>query len=61
MIRDLTQFLIVFMVFMITFGGGLFFAMRGEPCPFVVSTSDVRPEFNPLVNTSLCVHPEETG
>ena len=58
-IRDLTQFLVVFMVFMVTFGGGMYFALRGIPCPLTLTNAE--PGFNPLMNTSLCTHPDETG
>lgn len=56
---DLSQFLLVFAVFAIAFGGGLYFALRGEPC--TIPQEDVGLGFNPIVNTSLCLHPKETG
>ena len=59
LVRDVSRFVLVFLVFMVSFGGGLYFALRGEPC--TVPQEDVAGMmFNPLTNTSLCLHPDET-
>ena len=58
-IRDIVQFLIVFIVITISFGGGLYFSLRAEPCTLPQTTTGTG--FSPVTNTSLCLHPDETG
>ena len=60
-IQDLSQFMLVFAVFMITLGGGLFLALRGNPCTKLGDKVIVDgPGFNKVINTSLCLYPHET-
>ena len=55
--RDIVQFLVVFLMTVIGFGGALYLVLRGEPC--TIHQNNHR--FNPARNTSLCLHPDETG
>ena len=57
-IYDLYQFVIVFLVVLLSFAGGLYFSLRGEPCP--ASSTTESGQFNAASNTSLCIHPEHT-
>ena len=41
----------------LAFGGALYLALRGEPC----TIPQTEPGFHPSVNSSLCLHPDETG
>ena len=61
-IEDVTKFLTVFFVFVLAFGGGLYFALRGESCTLQQYDSDYNESINysSSVNTSLCLHPDET-
>ena len=59
--RDIVQFLIVFIVITVSFGGGLYFSLRADTCRLSadrMTTDEV--EFSPVTNTSLCLHPNET-
>lgn len=58
MVRDVLQFLIVFAVITISFGGGLYFSLLTQPC--TVSQSTTAMGFSSITNTSLCLHPDET-
>ena len=58
-LRDLNHFLLVFIVFMIIYGGGFYLALRGEPCP-LVQVDNNGSGFDPISDTSLCLHPDET-
>ena len=52
--RDTVQFLVVFLMTVLAFSGGLYLVLRGEPCTI--------PQTGPvIVNSSLCLHPDETG
>ena len=55
--RDIVNFLVVFFMTVVAFGGALYLALRGEPC----TIPQTEPGFHPSVNSSLCLHPEETG
>ena len=56
--RDVLQFMTVFMFFVVAFGGGLYFALRGESCGLDQSTNEF--DFSVALNTSHCLHPDET-
>ena len=60
--RDIMQFLTVFIVVAISFGGGLYFSLRANTCELASQTNDDEAQFNftPVINTSLCLHPDET-
>ena len=60
--RDIVQFLTVFIVITISFGGGLYFSLRARSCELASQTSADEAQFNftPVINTSLCLHPDET-
>jgi len=58
-IYDIYQFVIMFVVVLLSFGGGLYFALRGEPCPASDDTNEGG-RFDVVSNTSLCIHPEHT-
>ena len=51
--RDLTQFLLVFVVVVISFGGGLYLALRGE-------TINNSGDFDPVDDTNLGRYPDDT-
>ena len=55
--RDIVQFLVVFFMTVVAFGGALYLALRGEPC----TIPQTEPGFHPSVNSSLCLHPDETA
>ena len=60
-IHDIVQFLIVFIVVTVSFGGGLYFSLRADTCRLPadrMTTDEVK--FSPVINTSLCLHPDET-
>ena len=61
-LRDIVQFLIVFIVITVSFGGGLYFSLRADTCrlPADRMMTDDEVEFSPVTNTSLCLHPDET-
>ena len=50
--------MLVFGIVVMTFGGGLYFSLCGEPCSFDPQTPSVL-GFNPVVNSSLCLHSDE--
>ena len=52
--RDLPQFILVMIVVLLSFGGGLYFALRGEPN--VTGSGD----FNPVHDTNLGLFPDDT-
>ena len=59
--RDIGQFVAVFIVVIVSFGGGLYFSLRADTCRLAadrVTTDEI--EFSPVNNTSLCLHPDET-
>ena len=56
--RDVLQFMTVFMFFVVSYGGGLYFALRGESCGLDQSTNES--DFSVALNTSHCLHPDET-
>ena len=58
-IRDVGRFLIVFTIIAVSFGGGLYFSLRAQPCP-LSETMTTGTGFSPVTNTSLCLHPDET-
>ena len=58
-IRDIVQFLIVLIVIAASFGGGLYFSLRAQPCT-LSQTMSTETGFSPVTNTSLCLHPDET-
>lgn len=60
MVQDLSQFMLVFAVIMVTLGGGLFFALRGEPCPKPMEVGNMSMGFDKAINTSLCIYPAQT-
>ena len=59
--RDLPQFIVVMVVVLIAFGGGVYFALRGEKNPSNEdepgSTSD---DFDPVYDTGLGIFPDDT-
>ena len=59
-VHDTLQFLIVLGVIIISFGGGLFFSLHGEPCTIKPTAPSAGQTFNPVVNTSHCLNPDET-
>ncbi len=59
-IQDLSQFMLVFAVFMVTLGGGLFLALRGNPCTNLQNVNVNGTGFDKAINTSLCLYPDET-
>ena len=60
MYKDVTRFMAVFMVFVLAFGGGLYFALRGESCGLYQNTNGTALGFSVDLNTSHCLHPDET-
>ena len=58
-IYDIYQFVIMFLVVLLAFGGGLYFALRGEPCP-VSDGANEGGQFDAVSNSGLCIHPEHT-
>ena len=62
MYKDVTRFMAVFMVFVLAFGGGLYFALRGEPCGLYQNNLSNGTDllFSVALNTSHCLHPDET-
>ena len=54
--RDLKQFLVVFIVVIVSFGGGLYLALRGE----TINGSNNSTSFDPVDDTSLGIYPDET-
>ena len=60
--RDIVQFLAVFLVVTISFGGGLYFSLRADTCRLAdqTTTDEVGLNFTPSINTSFCLHPDET-
>ena len=55
--RDVTRFWLVFIVVLISFGGGFYLALRGE---VINGRSSNSSSFNPVDDTSLGIHPDET-
>ena len=59
--QDIARFLSVFIVVIVSFGGGLYFSLRADTCRLPadrMTTDEV--EFGPVTNTSLCLHRDET-
>ena len=57
--KDLHKFLVAFAIVTISFGGGLYFALVGEPCPLNPTTTTGM-GFDPVQNSSLCLFKDET-
>ena len=60
--RDILQFLAVFAVLTVSFGGGLYFSLRADTCRLADQTTTDEAQFNfiPVINSSLCLYPDET-
>lgn len=58
-LKTIPRFIIIFMIIVVSFGGGLYFALLGQPCDTSndIKTTEV---YDPKVNTSLCLDPYET-
>ena len=58
--RDLPLFLLVFGLAVVAFGGGLYLSLREAACPIPQSRESTM-GYDPVINASLCLHPDETG
>ena len=58
--RDILQFLAVFTVVTVSFGGGLYFSLRADTCRLTNQTDEAQFDFTPVINSSLCLYPDET-
>ena len=54
--RDVKNFILMFIVINLAFGGSLYFALRGE----VDDTNNNSTDFDPILDTSLSTHTDET-
>lgn len=54
--RDVKNFILVFVVIVLSVGGALYFALRGEVDNAMKNSTD----FDPIFNTSLSTHADDT-